>query len=156
MQYRAYWENEREGELDGVSINKPYPRREALQRKRCLAQASTTTYVYDYPELFREALGKLWTRHMELVQKSLSLLQTQYRHLEGTAQQGIPVLASETIHALQQVKQPTFEQLLVSCELVLDARGQLQKTSRLPGECPVLGIELIRNFELEVIFIPNF
>uniref|UniRef100_A0AAR2J106 acetyl-CoA carboxylase n=1 Tax=Pygocentrus nattereri TaxID=42514 RepID=A0AAR2J106_PYGNA len=46
--------------LHGMLINTPYVTKDLLQAKRFQAQSLGTTYVYDFPELFRQALFKLW------------------------------------------------------------------------------------------------
>ncbi|KAL6466122.1 hypothetical protein MHYP_G00262550 [Metynnis hypsauchen] len=48
------------GLLHGMLINTPYVTKDLLQAKRFQAQSLGTTYVYDFPELFRQALFKLW------------------------------------------------------------------------------------------------
>ncbi|XP_066509285.1 acetyl-CoA carboxylase-like isoform X2 [Hoplias malabaricus] len=48
------------GPLHGMIINTPYVTKDLLQAKRFQAQSLGTTYVYDFPELFRQALFKLW------------------------------------------------------------------------------------------------
>jgi acetyl-CoA carboxylase / biotin carboxylase 1 len=53
------WGLER-GELDDVSLTRPYPVIDALQRRRFMAQSTKTTYVYDFPELFGVAVRQLW------------------------------------------------------------------------------------------------
>ncbi|XP_049326203.1 acetyl-CoA carboxylase 2 isoform X3 [Astyanax mexicanus] len=48
------------GPLHGMIINTPYVTKDLLQAKRFQAQTLGTTYVYDFPELFRQALFKVW------------------------------------------------------------------------------------------------
>ena len=48
------------GPMHGLPVDSPYPTREPSQVKRYQAQASGTTYVYDFPNLFREALKQRW------------------------------------------------------------------------------------------------
>ncbi|XP_074494153.1 acetyl-CoA carboxylase isoform X2 [Sebastes fasciatus] len=48
------------GPLHGMLINTPYVTKDLLQAKRFQAQTLGTTYVYDFPEMFRQALFKLW------------------------------------------------------------------------------------------------
>ncbi|XP_065669761.1 acetyl-CoA carboxylase isoform X2 [Hydra vulgaris] len=51
---------ERLGEYHGLPINTPYVTKDYLQYKRFAAQSQNTTYVYDFPELFRQALLRQW------------------------------------------------------------------------------------------------
>ncbi|KAM6165825.1 acetyl-CoA carboxylase 2 isoform 2-T2 [Erethizon dorsatum] len=51
---------DKQGSLHGMLINTPYVTKDLLQAKRFQAQSLGTTYVYDFPEMFRQALFKLW------------------------------------------------------------------------------------------------
>lgn len=44
-------------------ISTPYPAKESLQPKRYKAHNMGTTYVYDFPELFRQATITQWKKH---------------------------------------------------------------------------------------------
>ncbi|XP_052810901.1 acetyl-CoA carboxylase-like isoform X2 [Mya arenaria] len=55
----------RKGPLDGLLVATPYVTKDHLQSKRSQAQANGTTYVYDFPEMFKQALRKLWHSHIE-------------------------------------------------------------------------------------------
>ncbi|KAJ8286073.1 hypothetical protein GJAV_G00034250 [Gymnothorax javanicus] len=50
----------KQGPLHGMLINTPYVTKDLLQAKRFQAQTLGTTYVYDFPEMFRQALFKIW------------------------------------------------------------------------------------------------
>lgn len=50
------------GPLHNQLIDTPYPTKEWLQPKRYAAHSAGTTYVYDFPELFRQSLSQIWTR----------------------------------------------------------------------------------------------
>ncbi|XP_009995147.1 PREDICTED: acetyl-CoA carboxylase 2 [Chaetura pelagica] len=50
----------KQGPQHGMLINTPYVTKDLLQAKRFQAQSLGTTYVYDFPELIRQALFKLW------------------------------------------------------------------------------------------------
>ncbi|XP_056295787.1 acetyl-CoA carboxylase 1 isoform X3 [Pseudoliparis swirei] len=58
IMFRAY--GDKQGPLHGMLINTPYVTKDLLQSKRFQAQTLGTTYVYDFPEMFRQALKKLW------------------------------------------------------------------------------------------------
>ncbi|XP_069817486.1 acetyl-CoA carboxylase 2 isoform X2 [Dendropsophus ebraccatus] len=51
---------DKHGHMHGMLINTPYVTKDLLQSKRFQAQSLGTTYVYDFPEMFRQALYKLW------------------------------------------------------------------------------------------------
>ncbi|PNI64840.1 ACACB isoform 3 [Pan troglodytes] len=50
----------KQGPQHGMLINTPYVTKDLLQAKRFQAQTLGTTYIYDFPEMFRQALFKLW------------------------------------------------------------------------------------------------
>ncbi|XP_055343612.1 acetyl-CoA carboxylase-like [Paramacrobiotus metropolitanus] len=50
----------RQGFLHSRSTDTPYMTKNYLQQKRFTAQSIGTTYVYDFPEMFRQALMKQW------------------------------------------------------------------------------------------------
>uniref|UniRef100_A0A673MAX3 acetyl-CoA carboxylase n=1 Tax=Sinocyclocheilus rhinocerous TaxID=307959 RepID=A0A673MAX3_9TELE len=58
IMFQAY--GDKQGPLHGMLINTPYVTKDLLQSKRFQAQSLGTTYVYDFPEMFRQALRKLW------------------------------------------------------------------------------------------------
>ena len=52
MTYQAY--GPKKGPLHGLLISTPYVTKDHLQLKRFQAQTNGTTYVYDFPEMFRQ------------------------------------------------------------------------------------------------------
>ncbi|KAK7934090.1 hypothetical protein WMY93_004986 [Mugilogobius chulae] len=58
IMFQSY--GEKPGPLHGMLINTPYVTKDLLQAKRFQAQTLGTTYVYDFPEMFRQALFNLW------------------------------------------------------------------------------------------------
>ncbi|KAJ3588849.1 hypothetical protein NHX12_009703, partial [Muraenolepis orangiensis] len=58
IMFQAY--GDKQGPLHGMLINTPYVTKDLLQSKRFQAQTLGTTYVYDFPEMFRQALKKHW------------------------------------------------------------------------------------------------
>lgn len=50
--FKSY--TEKHGPLQGMLINTPYVTKDLLQAKRFQAQSLGTTYVYDFPEMFRQ------------------------------------------------------------------------------------------------------
>jgi hypothetical protein len=53
------------GPLDGHALHDPYVTKDHLQYKRFTAQSNNTTYVYDFPEMFRQALLLIWKQYLE-------------------------------------------------------------------------------------------
>ncbi|XP_010875045.2 acetyl-CoA carboxylase isoform X2 [Esox lucius] len=58
IMFQSY--GDKQGPLHGMLINHPYVTKDLLQSKRFQAQSLGTTYAYDFPEMFRQALFKLW------------------------------------------------------------------------------------------------
>ncbi|XP_041792792.1 acetyl-CoA carboxylase isoform X1 [Chelmon rostratus] len=58
IMFQSY--GDKQGPVHGMLINTPYVTKDLLQAKRFQAQTLGTTYVYDFPEMFRQALFKLW------------------------------------------------------------------------------------------------
>nr|AOE43261.1 acetyl-CoA carboxylase biotin carboxylase [Rostrostelium ellipticum] len=52
------------GIWEGLPVDTPYPIMDAVQRNRFKAQRLDTTYVYDIPDLFTEALQAIWIDYM--------------------------------------------------------------------------------------------
>ena len=48
------------GAFDGTPILAPYPPLEQLQQKRLAARRHKTTFAYDFPNVFGNALRKIW------------------------------------------------------------------------------------------------
>lgn len=46
--------------LDGISVMKPYAPLALLQQKRLAARRHNTTYCYDFPAVFENALREIW------------------------------------------------------------------------------------------------
>ncbi|CAF4335330.1 unnamed protein product, partial [Rotaria sp. Silwood2] len=53
------------GPLDGRALHDPYVTKDHLQYKRFTAQSNNTTYVYDFPEMFRQALLLIWKQYSD-------------------------------------------------------------------------------------------
>ncbi|XP_078663986.1 acetyl-CoA carboxylase-like isoform X7 [Branchiostoma floridae x Branchiostoma belcheri] len=88
------------GPLNGMLLNTPYMTKDHLQAKRFQAQSLGTTYIYDFPEMFRQALLKLWKQHVsrregvqapadnELLTCTELVLDSQSQLVEMNRQQG--------------------------------------------------------------------
>ncbi|KAJ3014968.1 acetyl-coenzyme-A carboxylase [Thoreauomyces humboldtii] len=51
------------GPLHHLPVGAPYPTRAAIQPKRYKAHLMGTTYIYDFPELFRRSVEKRWSSY---------------------------------------------------------------------------------------------
>ncbi|XP_033113516.1 acetyl-CoA carboxylase-like [Anneissia japonica] len=59
-------EGPRQGPLHGRMLNMSYMTKDHLQLKRYNASKFSTTYVYDFPDMFRKNLIHLWDEHSKL------------------------------------------------------------------------------------------
>lgn len=57
---------DKQGLLHGMLINTPYVTKDLLQAKRFQAQTLGTTYVYDFPEMFRQVTLTHWIQQCTL------------------------------------------------------------------------------------------
>lgn len=55
IMFQSY--GDKHGPLHGMLINTPYVTKDLLQAKRFQAQTLGTTYVYDFPEMFRQVVS---------------------------------------------------------------------------------------------------
>jgi len=55
----------KQGPLHGLPITTPYVTKDYLQQKRFQAQQSGTTYVYDFPDMFRQTVDRCWKEFIE-------------------------------------------------------------------------------------------
>lgn len=136
--FQAY--GDKQGPLHGMLINTPYVTKDLLQSKRFQAQSLGTTYVYDFPEMFRQVLGKK-QRHdcsagletsLQLLPASFLFLFFSIFHICFFFQALKKLWHSSQVHA-HLPKIPLPSELLTFTELVLDAQGQLVQMNRLPG-----------------------
>lgn len=58
IMFQSY--GDKQGPLHGMLINTPYVTKDLLQAKRFQAQTLGTTYVYDFPEMFRQVVLSYW------------------------------------------------------------------------------------------------
>ena len=52
------------GPWHGLPVSTPYMTKDHLEMKRSKAQTNNTTYVYDYPELFKLNVAAAWKDHL--------------------------------------------------------------------------------------------
>jgi acetyl-CoA carboxylase/biotin carboxylase 1 len=55
----------RESPLSGREVGEPYAVTDRLEQRRLIARQNQTTYVYDFLELFAEALRQEWQDHLQ-------------------------------------------------------------------------------------------
>lgn len=65
--------------MHGLPTSTPYVTKDYLQQKRFQAQSAGTTYVYDYPDMFRQMLEKQWKQFIEERSSGKSILLWQGR-----------------------------------------------------------------------------
>ncbi|KYQ93773.1 acetyl-CoA carboxylase [Tieghemostelium lacteum] len=68
------------GMWEGLPVDTPYPIMDAVQRNRFKAQRLDTTYVYDFPDLFREALQNNWMEYMDQHKKNPNKVSPPVNH----------------------------------------------------------------------------
>lgn len=117
---------EKKGLLDGRPVDEPYMTKNYLQMKRFMAQSNGTTYVYDFPEMFRQALMRVWKNYNALSRGGT---------IEVLDRSESPSLLSSA--SSSNIGSPNMPFLpIVECvELVLDPINKtLFENNRLPGE----------------------
>ncbi|CAH1397030.1 unnamed protein product [Nezara viridula] len=55
----------KQGPMQGLPVSTPYLTKDYLQQKRFQAQSSGTTYVYDFPDVFRQVCEKMWKEYIQ-------------------------------------------------------------------------------------------
>ena len=65
-QFSVYVHFTLQGALHGLLLNTPYVTKDHLQLKRFQAQNNGTTYVYDFPEMFKQALDRIWNNYIKV------------------------------------------------------------------------------------------
>lgn len=63
INFQAY--GDKQGPLHGLPISTPYIPKDYLQQKRFQAQSVGTTYVYDYPDMFRQMVDLHWKQYSQ-------------------------------------------------------------------------------------------
>ncbi|KAK6168611.1 hypothetical protein SNE40_019808 [Patella caerulea] len=97
VMFQAY--GAKQGPYHGLFVSSPYLTKDHLQLKRFQAQSSGTTYVYDYPDMFKMALFKLWKEYY---------FQTKQTDIEPTDDvfQSIELVVDNHGNLLQQNRLP--------------------------------------------------
>lgn len=60
--FHSIGDTTKKGSMHLMPVNTPYPTKGALQPKRYKAHLMGTQYVYDFPELFRQAIENSWSK----------------------------------------------------------------------------------------------
>lgn len=63
IRFQAF--GKKHGPMHGLPISTPYLAKDYLQQKRFQAQSNGTTYVYDYPEMFRQMVDLQWKQYSQ-------------------------------------------------------------------------------------------
>ncbi|XP_073990348.1 acetyl-CoA carboxylase isoform X5 [Rhodnius prolixus] len=53
------------GPMHGLPVSTPYVTKDYLQQKRFQAQSSGTTYVYDFPDIFKQVIERQWKEYIQ-------------------------------------------------------------------------------------------
>lgn len=64
IKFQTIMNSSEKGAWHGLPVSTPYMTKDHLEMKRSKAQAANTTYVYDFPELFRINVMNNWREHM--------------------------------------------------------------------------------------------
>ena len=106
--------------MHGLPISTPYLAKDYLQQKRFQAQSSGTTYVYDFPDMFRQMVDAQWKQYMnERISGGSSI--------QNKKQKTIVPRFSEHIQLP--------DKLMDFVELILDeSETRLIEQKRVPGE----------------------
>lgn len=115
---------DKQGPLHGMLINTPYVTKDLLQAKRFQAQTLGTTYVYDFPEMFRQVAPAHY--HNSIVSLCFS------RCLNTLIL--CPVSPPQALFKLWGLEEKNPKDVLMCTELVLDSQGRLVQMNRLPGD----------------------
>lgn len=97
------------GPLNRQKVTTPYPSKDHLQQKRYNAQNMETTYIYDFIEMFRQAVCQQWETYSKQFQ-------------------------DEDENNESKLTTPSADKVLIAKELGLDKNNNLQEVNRHPGE----------------------
>ena len=132
MRFEAF--GGKQGALNGLPISTPYMTKDYLQLKRFQAQSNGTTYVYDFPDMFRQSVERQWHKFSQLHPQGklyLSLWKLEVAFLTSCDK-------FRMIVCLAKLEMPGT--VMTCMELVMDKTlGNVIEQKRLPGEnqvCP--------------------
>ena len=111
----------KEGPFHGRLLRTPYLTRDHLQQKRFAAQSNGTTYVYDFPEMFRQGLIKIWRQYLYKISGES----------DKKSEKEKSDVAEKTKFELNKLVQSAG--FFVCVELVLE-NGRIAEKNRIPGE----------------------
>uniref|UniRef100_A0A914WMT1 Acetyl-CoA carboxylase n=1 Tax=Plectus sambesii TaxID=2011161 RepID=A0A914WMT1_9BILA len=120
------------GRYHGFRINFPYQTKDNLQQKRYAAQKIGTTYAYDFPEMFRQALVKTWREQRTDLQRPRR--PRTYTDRMSTMSES-DLNDSMSYARLNDDDDAVNAADVLQCqELIIDANGNLMECQRAPGE----------------------
>ena len=141
IKFESY--SNKHGPFHGRQLRTPYLTRDHLQLKRYTAQSNGTTYVYDFPEMFRQSLMKLWKQYYNRVSSCEKKVNAAAFKLNEASLDGVEGMRTPTVASGQKLNDNNKNELnnlmeskFFSCvELVIDqATGKLTEKNRIPGE----------------------
>lgn len=127
------------GPFHGRLLRTPYFTRDYLQQKRFAAQSNGTTYAYDFPEMFRQALMRIWRSYYSQV---ASFSASKSRSADKSKKQGSTdsktlnaMIASAREKTMCELNNLMASDFFSAVELALDPNTkELVEMNRLPGE----------------------
>jgi len=70
------------GVLHGLPVSSPYMTKDYLQQKRFQAQSNGTTYVYDFPDMFRQVIVNMWHERREMLELDMDEMEIPAQPLQ--------------------------------------------------------------------------
>ncbi|KAI8984589.1 acetyl-CoA carboxylase [Mycotypha africana] len=90
------------GHMNMLPVSTPYPTKEWLQPRRYKAHLMGTTYVYDFPELFRQATQNQWNQYLRGKKSTNEMKKLPSQLMEATEL----VLDEDTNELREQIRAP--------------------------------------------------
>ncbi|XP_029649542.1 acetyl-CoA carboxylase-like isoform X2 [Octopus sinensis] len=107
----------KQGPYHGLLTSTPYMTKDHLQLKRFQAQSSGTTYVYDFPEMFRQALMKLWQEYsMQAGEADLTLMSDMFIYIELVLDSHGQICMQNRLHGQNEVGMVAWKMTLKTPE----------------------------------------
>jgi acetyl-CoA carboxylase / biotin carboxylase 1 len=87
----------KKGTKNGTPTHFVYPSKTSVQSKRYKAHVMGTTYVYDFPELFRRAVNKSWREYQKIQPSSccLEVLVKEQEYFLDASNNFVPVVRAD-------------------------------------------------------------
>ncbi|KAJ7400693.1 hypothetical protein BTVI_103117 [Pitangus sulphuratus] len=119
IMFQSY--GDKQGPQHGMLINTPYVTKDLLQAKRFQAQSLGTTYVYDFPEMIRQAAAVV------------SVMGNMPGAAQSLHQLILSTVSLQALFKLWGSSDQYPKDILTYTELVLDSQGHLVQMNRVPG-----------------------